>query len=65
VDECLHAVGQGAIAIECREDDDDVLKIVWKLNHRDTMLACVAERAIMRTLVSLAKWGVYDPGMSL
>ena len=51
-DDCVHAVGQGAIAIECREDDPHILELVWQLGHRETMLACIAERAVMRTLVT-------------
>ena len=48
--DCLHAVGQGALAVECREGDADVLAAVGELHHRDTLLACVAERAFMRRL---------------
>jgi len=47
---CLHAVGQGALGIECREDDRDTLALLEVLNHRDTVLATVAERAFMKKL---------------
>ena len=47
---CLHAVGQGALAVECREGDDHVLAAIGELHDRDTLLACVAERAFMRRL---------------
>lgn len=49
-EDCIHAVSQGAIAIECRQDDEEILELVWGLNHHDTMLTCIAERALMRTL---------------
>ena len=47
---CLHAVGQGALAVECREGDAESLRAAAALAHRGTLLACVAERAFMRTL---------------
>ena len=46
----MHAVGQGALAIECREDDMPVLRLVSALSHRATVLGCVAERAFLRQL---------------
>lgn len=46
----LYAVGQGALAIECREGDERVLNILTKLEDEQTKLACVAERSVMRTL---------------
>lgn len=46
----LHAVGQGALAIEVREGDQTVLDVLKVLNDTETMLACEAERSIMRTL---------------
>ena len=51
-DDCIHAVGQGAIAIECRENDEDILNLIWPLGHFETTITCIAERALMRTLVS-------------
>ncbi|CAG8544603.1 136_t:CDS:2 [Paraglomus occultum] len=46
----LHAVGQGALAIECRAEDTDVLHLLSVLDDRDTRLRCTAERALLRTL---------------
>ena len=46
----LPAVGQGAIAIETRSDDDFALETTRKLDHRETRLACLAERAFLRGL---------------
>ena len=48
--EILPAVGQGAIAIETRADDEITLDATRKLNHRETELACRAERAFLRGL---------------
>ena len=46
----LPAVGQGAIAIETRSDDDLALETTRKLDHRETRLACLAELAFLRGL---------------
>ena len=49
-DDMLPAVGQGAVAIEARADNKLALEAVNKLNHRDTRIACEAERALLREL---------------
>ncbi|KAF7534838.1 hypothetical protein G7Z17_g13295 [Cylindrodendrum hubeiense] len=46
----LWAVGQGALALECRADDDKILKLIKKVEDEQTMLACEVERSVMRTL---------------
>lgn len=47
---CLHAVGQGALGIECREGDEEIIKIIKELEHEPTAQRCYAERAFLRTL---------------
>ncbi|KAH6892973.1 porphobilinogen deaminase, dipyromethane cofactor binding domain-containing protein [Thelonectria olida] len=46
----MHAVGQGALAVECRADDERVLKLLKRIEDDRTALACEAERSLMRTL---------------
>ncbi|KAL2917514.1 porphobilinogen deaminase [Polyrhizophydium stewartii] len=46
----LYAVGQGALAIECRADDADTLDILRPLSHPETLVMCTAERSFMRAL---------------
>lgn len=46
----LWAVGQGALAVECRADDERTLEILRTLEDKQTTLACLAERNVMRTL---------------
>ena len=46
----LPAVGQGAIGVETRTDDQDSVALVSKLNHLPTSLACRAERALLKGL---------------
>ncbi len=46
----LPAVGQGVLAIECRESDAEVMGLLAKLEHRQTRLAVTAERAFLAQL---------------
>ncbi|MES2767067.1 MAG: hydroxymethylbilane synthase [Bacteroidota bacterium] len=46
----LPAVSQGAIGIEIREGDENLLKILKTINHRETERATRAERAMLRKL---------------
>jgi hydroxymethylbilane synthase len=46
----LHAVGQGALGIECRADDAEVLSLLKALEHLPTAQRCYAERAFLREL---------------
>jgi len=46
----LHAVGQGALGIECKSDDNKVLEIINVLEDNPTSLRCLAERAFLREL---------------
>ncbi len=48
VEEFIPAIGQGALAIECRTDDEETQKIVAEINHKPTELAVNAERAFMK-----------------
>ena len=49
-DECLPAVGQGALGIECRAGRADLLELLAPLNDAATSAAVHAERAVSRTL---------------
>lgn len=46
----LYAVGQGAIGIENRADDEKVRGIMAKVNHLPTFYASSAERSLLRTI---------------
>ena len=46
----LHAVGQGALGIECKKNDHKILKIIDVLNHEGTKNRCLAERSFLREL---------------
>jgi len=46
----IPACSQGAIAIEIRDNDPEMAKIVGAINDQNTLLATDAERAFLRTL---------------
>ncbi len=46
----LPAVGQGALAIECRADDAEMLERLAALDHPPTLAAVSAERALLAAL---------------
>ena len=46
----LHAVGQGALGIECRSGDEEILKLLTVLSDAPTTARCLAERAFLREL---------------
>ncbi|XP_061449483.1 porphobilinogen deaminase isoform X2 [Rhineura floridana] len=48
--DCLYAVGQGALAVEVRARDQEILNMVSVLHDGETVLCCIAERAFMKHL---------------
>ncbi len=50
VEDFIPAIGQGALAIECRSDDKEVQKLVRAVNHSATEQAINVERAFMKEI---------------
>ncbi|MFW1678073.1 hydroxymethylbilane synthase [Pontibacter sp. JAM-7] len=49
-EESLPAGGQGAVGIECRTDDSELMALLQPLHHQDTAYRVTAERAMNRRL---------------
>jgi len=49
-DVCLPAVGQGALALECREDDEDLRQLISQINNDYTSRTVSAERQFLNLL---------------
>jgi len=49
-DDILPAVGQGALGIETRIDDEETRELLKVLNHAETELCTKCERSLLRTL---------------
>ncbi|GGN58145.1 hydroxymethylbilane synthase [Oceanobacillus indicireducens] len=47
---CVPAVGQGALAIECREDDEEMREILSLINDEETTETVTAERTFLDLL---------------
>jgi hydroxymethylbilane synthase len=47
---CIPAVGQGALSIECREDDEELLDLFEKFTCKKTERAVRAERAFLQKM---------------
>ena len=50
IDTMLPAVGQGAVAVEVRQDDEQMLGMASALDHKMTRFCVTAERAFLRRL---------------
>ena len=50
VEEIVPSVGQGVIAVQSRKNDDEILKILEKINHEETNICVTAERELLKTL---------------
>ncbi len=48
--EIIPSVGQGIIALQCREDDKDISLILKKINHDETHKRAHAERNVLKIL---------------
>jgi hydroxymethylbilane synthase len=64
---CMPAVGQGAIAVECRLKDTEVGDLVTPLDDSETRTAIIAERALLAALqggcqVPLGAWARIERG---
>ena len=49
-EEMLPAVGQGIIAVQCRNNDTDTIKFLKKINSEETELCAIAERSLLKSL---------------
>ena len=49
-DQMLPAIGQGAIALQCKKDDKKTLNILNKINDKETYYCIEAERALLEAI---------------
>lgn len=67
-DTMLPAVGQGALAIECRSDDDTLIELLSSIHDQETYRVTSAERAFLAELggscqVPIAAHGIMADGL--
>ena len=46
----LPAVGQGIIALQCRENDENIISLIDKVNHKETFICALAERSFLESI---------------
>ena len=50
VSNLIPSAGQGIISLQCREDNDDIISILKKINHDETYQKANAERNVLKVL---------------
>ena len=50
VSDLIPSAGQGIISLQCREDNDDIISILKKINHDETYQKANAERNVLKVL---------------
>ena len=65
-DEMVPAPGQGALAVECRADDDELVALLATIDHSATRAAVTAERSLLAALEAgcSAPVGAYAVGLA-
>ena len=48
--EIIPSAGQGIIALQCRDDDDEIINLLKKINHLPTYNCALAERGVLKIL---------------
>ena len=50
VEDLIPSAGQGIISLQCREDDNEIVSILNKINHNETYVRANAERNVLKIL---------------
>ena len=50
VEDLIPSAGQGIISLQCREDDNEIISILKKINHNETYQRASAERNVLKVL---------------
>jgi len=50
IEQMLPAIGQGVIALQCKQDDQKTLNIIKDINHKETYYCAQAERSLLETI---------------
>ena len=50
IKDIIPSAGQGVISLQCREDDDKIISLLKKLNHKETFNRVIAERNVLKIL---------------
>jgi hydroxymethylbilane synthase len=48
--EIIPSVGQGVVALQCRKNDSEIIRLLEKINHESTSICVTAERQFLKVL---------------
>ena len=48
--EMIPSAGQGIIALQCRKEDNQIIELIEKVNHKPTFYCALAERSVLKIL---------------
>ena len=48
--EMIPSAGQGIIALQCRKEDNQIIELIEKVNHKPTFYRALAERGVLKIL---------------
>tara|TARA_B100000963_G_scaffold358416_1_gene383036 strand:+ start:2718 stop:3638 length:921 start_codon:yes stop_codon:yes gene_type:complete len=48
--EIIPSAGQGIIALQCRKEDNQIIELIEKVNHKPTFYRALAERGVLKIL---------------
>jgi len=48
--EMIPSAGQGIIALQCRKEDNQIIELIEKVNHKPTFYCALAERGVLKIL---------------
>ena len=49
-DEIIPSAGQGVVSIQCREDDENIINLLSKINNKQSSIAAQSERKVLNIL---------------
>ena len=49
-EQVIPSAGQGIIALQCREEDEEIISVLKKINHKETFIRAHVERNILKVL---------------
>ena len=50
VEDLIPSAGQGTISLQCRENDNEIISLLKKINHEKTYQRVIAERNVLKIL---------------
>ena len=50
IEDIIPSVGQGIIAVQCRKNDEEMIELLKKIDHKETHICATTEREVLKTL---------------